>query len=973
MESVILKNERRRMKRHVWLLTLVSLLIVMFVPWSFTLKTGQATTVQSLTLSGLRAPVRVVRDSNYIPHIYAENDHDVIFMLGYLHAQDRFFQMDLRRRQVSGRLAELLGQGALSSDIQLRTLGLDRAARESFASYGRAMQAVFQAYSNGVNAWLNDTSQPLPPEYRILEISRQAIPAWTPIDSINVGKGLAFSLSNSISEEINLSLSLSAYQSAGDAAGFDGTLLFLEDVFRTAPFDPTVSLPGFMPKAKIQSSSKLNKMLIDSLRRLPQVMTPAVRQLAEEYLNEINSLPYVRELFDRQAADIGSNWWIISGRNTTTGHPMLASDPHLALDTPPIWYEAHLIVSNDPEFGPMNVNGVTLAGAPGVVLGCNDRICWGATVNPLDVTDVYLEELRNGPDGFPAFTVFEGREEPLTLIPQKYLVNRIGDGIADNLVRANVGPAEGGVTLVVPRRNNGPIVRVLFGALGLSVQYTGWRSTLEFDVFRQWARARNLDDFKRGLESFDFGSQNWAYADVDGNIAYFTTVEVPVREDLQAGMIDGVPPFLIRDGTHTARNEWLPVQNRQPGQSLNYEILPADELPNAVNPPQGYIANANQDPIGTSLDNNPLNQLRPNGGIYYLNVGYDGGFRQGRIVRLIEASLAGGNKISLRRMQRIQANDQMLDAEILTPYILAAFNNSADAPGELGALHNDQRIIDAVARLRRWDFSTPTGIREGYDPGDDPDNLPEPSREEIRNSVAATIYSVWRARIIANTIDAVLTDLGLQNNLPGSDQALAALRHLLDNFETRKGFGASGINFFRVPGAPTPEAARDTIILRSLREALDLLASSTFAAAFGRSTNQEDYRWGRLHRIIFDHPLRGPFDIPPAGGFSNVSSQLLGVARNGGFQVVNASGHGARASSVNAFMFGSGASRRIVADMDPDGVVAFQIIPGGQSGVLGSPFYANQLGRWLTHQYHPLLLSPGQVRRDTVSELVYTP
>jgi penicillin amidase len=701
-------------------------------------------------------------------------------------------------------------------------------------------------------------------------------------------------------------------------------------------------------------------------------MTPQVRQLAQEYLNEIKSSPYLQNLFDRQAADIGSNWWIIGGNNTTTGNPMLASDPHLALDTPPIWYEAHLNVSNDPEFGPMNVNGVTLAGAPGIVLGCNDRICWGATVNPLDVTDVYLEELRNGPNGSPAFTVFEGQEEPITFIPQKYLVNRIGDGIADNLTRANVGPADGGVTLVVPRRNNGPIVRVLFGVLGLSVQYTGWRSTQEIDVFRQWARARNIDDFKRGLESFDFGSQNWSYADVDGNIAYFTTTEVPVREDLQAGNVEGVPPFLIRDGTHTAKNEWLPVQNRQPGQSLNYEILAADELPNVVNPPQGYISNANQDPVGTTLDNNPLNQLRRNGGIYYLNVGYDGGFRQGRIVRLIEESLAGDNKISLRRMQRIQANDQMLDAEILTPHISAAFENSADAPGELGALHNDQGVIDAVARLRRWDFSTPTGIREGYDPGDDPAALPEPSREEVRHSVAATIYSVWRSRILANTIDVTLAGLGLQNNLPGNDQALAVLRNMLETFPTKKGVGASGLNFFPA-AAPTPEAARDTIILRSLKEALDLLASNTFAAAFGRSTNQEDYRWGRLHRIVFDHPLRGPFDIPSAGGFSNVSDRLPGVARSGGYQVVNASSHSARASSVNGFMFGSGSSRRIVSDMAASGVNAYQIIPGGQSGVLGSPFYANQLGRWLTHQYHQILLSPGQVQGDTASELVYTP
>ena len=141
-------------------------------------------------------------------------------------------------------------------------------------------------------------------------------------------------------------------------------------------------------------------------------------------------------------------------------------------------------------------------------------------------------------------------------------------------------------------------------------------------AFRQINRAANLSDFRTALSYFDFGSQNFAYADVDGNIAYFTSAEAPVRTDLQAGTVGGgVPPFLIRDGSGAAHHDWLPVQHPQPNQATPYEILPANEMPFVINPASGYFANANNDPIGFSLDNNPLNQARPGGGIYYLDWG----------------------------------------------------------------------------------------------------------------------------------------------------------------------------------------------------------------------------------------------------------------------------------------------------------------------------------------------------------------
>lgn len=545
---------------------------------------------------------------------------------------------------------------------------------------------------------------------------------------------------------------------------------------------------------------------------------------------------------------------------------------------------------------------------------------------------------------------------------------------------ANVGPLEGGLTILVPRRNHGPIVDFdasnLQNITALSIQYTGLAPTREAQTFLGFARARNLEDFKRALRFFTFGSQNWAYADVEGNIAYFTSAELPLREDLETlGRVDGTPPFLIRDGTHRYKNEWLPVTRPQPDQALPYEILPFEEMPQVVNPAQGFIASANNDPVGVTLANNPLGRRRATGGIYYLSPGYDIGCRVGQLTTLIRNIELLGVKVDLSILASLQANNQMLDAQVLIPYIRAAWASAREpgAPGALAALGQDRQVAEAVARLAVWDYSTPTGIREGYDPGDNPARLPVPSHEEVQSSIAATIYSVWRGQIIRNTIDATLQRIGLRGFEVPDDRALSALRNLLDNFPARRGRGVSGVNFFEAEGAPWPEIARDLLILRSLRGALDLLAGDAFAPAFNRSANLDDYRWGKLHRIVFRHALGGNFSIPPAGGFPNLGPQLPGLARAGGYEVLDASGHNARAASAGAFTFGGGPSRRFVAELAPSGIRAYQIIPGGQGGVAGTPAHANMLGRWLTNSYHEVFINPAQAEAWRTAEERFTP
>ncbi|MGZ4140131.1 MAG: penicillin acylase family protein [Actinomycetota bacterium] len=894
-------------------------------------------------LPGLSDSVRIARDVRGIAHITARNEHDLYFVQGWVEAEDRLFQMDVNRRTPSGTLAELLGSDALASDVQLRTLGLRRAAVRSLPVLSAGAQAALQAFSDGVNAWA--TSHPLPVEYGVLHLT--SFDPWTPLDSVTIGKAIAFQLSFDV--DIDLTLQYAAYAQAGVLGGFDGNALFFQDAFRSAPFNAASTVPD----ATGSSSSAIAKV------KLGGVSAKGL-QLAKQYLRQIEKVPFLQTILDKNRR-AGSNEWGIAAKSSATGFPMIANDPHLSLTTPSTFYPIHL------EAGSMDVYGETFAGAPGVILGHNQFIEWGATTNPMDVTDTYQEQVvpdATSPSGLS--TVYKGDLEHVIAIPETYRTNTLGSGVVQVPPLPIIPPA----TLIVPRRNNGPIVSLDAGSgTALSIQYTGYSPTRELDAFYIFDHARNLSDFEKGLQYFDVGSQNFAYADTKGNLAYFTSAEMPLREDLEAGTVNGAPPFFIRNGT--GGNEWLPATTTYPGQALPYQILPPAEMPHVVNPPSGFFVNANNDPAGTTLDNDPLNQLRPTGGIFYLSPGYDG-FRAGRITEMIKQRLQSG-KISFADMQAMQSDTTVLDAETFVPYILNAWDDAqASSTPALQTLASDTGVAEAIERLRAWNFTTPTGIPQGYDASDANGVLAAPTNAEIANSVAATIYALWRSRALANTIDATLGGLGLP--LPDGSLALGDLRQLLDTFDTSHGVGASGIDFFTVSGVSDAADARDVLLLRSVRQALDALASPTFAAAFGGSNDQNDYRWGKLHRIVFSSTLDDVFSIPPAGGaFPAPLAGLSGIPADGGFDTVDAASHDARAHTLNAFMFGGGPVRRFVGEARPGGITAVSALPGGTSGTLGSPYYFNLLPAWLTNEAYPQFMKQSDLNATFVSEVKLVP
>jgi penicillin amidase len=449
-----------------------------------------------------------------------------------------------------------------------------------------------------------------------------------------IGKAIAASLSLDI--DAGPTADLARFIEAGSTHGFDGEALFFEDVRRAAPMDPASTVPD--ATSSLPFLSGMSPPL--DPKRIARTGAAARRIEAR-----LARAPRLARLLDRRERFVGSNEWGVAAEHSASGGPLIANDPHLALDSPSTFYELHLVVGDDPVDGPLNVSGVGFPGVPGVILGQNEHISWGATTNPMDVTDLFFDELHAGqacePLDPPAFVcIFSAGEfHPVEVnLTVRYRANQIGDGVLDNTAVAATSPL-----LTVPFRSFGPIVdiedeTVIVGGgvtHAVVLQYTGLHATNEVQTFLTWNRARGLEDFRRGLASFDFGSQNWVYTDVEGNLGYFASAESPLRADLEAGPIPRTEaPVFIRDGKSGLEN-WVPDPARSEGQAIPFAVLPADEMPQALNPANGFFANANNDPAGTTLDNDVLNGRRPSrpGAVYYLSPGYDEGLRAGRITR----------------------------------------------------------------------------------------------------------------------------------------------------------------------------------------------------------------------------------------------------------------------------------------------------------------------------------------------------
>ncbi|MFS8979002.1 penicillin acylase family protein [Cupriavidus necator] len=425
----------------------------------------------TVALPGLRDKVTIMRDGHGVPHIRAASKADAWFALGYVHAQDRLWQMQMNKRVVAGRLAEILGPSALDNDRFLRTLGVRRNAEAILAQTPPETRAALQAYADGVNAWIDHRKGPLPPEFLLLRTQPEH---WEPADTLGWQTMMAWDLGGNWTQE---------------------TLrMRLAQVLPVARISELLApYPGEQPVRTMDYG------------HLYQQLAPLANAMAS--VGDKAPPGYVEGM--------GSNNWVVSGAHTQSGKPLLANDPHLGLQAPALWYFARMTAPG------LDVAGATLPGIPVVVLGHNARIAWGLTNTAPDVQDLYIERLRPGsdseyqtPDGWAAF---ETRTETIRVkgapdVTLKVRATRHGPVISDvaEAVTSAAGPL-------------GARYVVAFQWTALRPDDRTFQAGIRMNEARDWA------SFTAALRDFHSPQQSIVYADVDGNIGFFAPGRVPLR------------------------------------------------------------------------------------------------------------------------------------------------------------------------------------------------------------------------------------------------------------------------------------------------------------------------------------------------------------------------------------------------------------------------------------------------------------
>ncbi len=502
-----------------------SFCLLLFLLTFFSFAPAQADQ-KPLIVPALKDQVTVRRDSRDIPYIDAKNGSDLYFAQGYLTAGDRLWQMDLLRRVARGETAEIFGEKALDGDKRWRRFGFVGIAEKSLDHLDPELRASLNEYASGVNAYIASLDEAtLPLEFKILQYRPRP---WTPIDTIVIGKILADALSTTWQND----LMRAAIQTLPKDKVADLTN-------GVTPYDVVLfGKDAGAPGASLNRGAETDGLLAyaDADRALRQVSLAAVGLYAEDLA--------------------ASNNWVVSGKRTADGKPILANDPHLIASAPGIWYLTHLSAPG------MRVAGVTFPGVPGVVLGHNEFIAWGATNVGPDVQDLYLETFNErGEYKTPA-----GWQKP---------------AIRKEEIRVRTNPVKTDTRVVnmdVTETRNGVII-IDEPARKYALKWTARDSSNnEFEAFFAANRAHNWQEFKAALKKYGGAAQNFVYADVKGNIGWYAAGRIPIRR-----VGDGSLPY---DGA-TLDGDWT-------------GYIPFDELPNLFDPPGGIIVTANQRIAGTS-------------------------------------------------------------------------------------------------------------------------------------------------------------------------------------------------------------------------------------------------------------------------------------------------------------------------------------------------------------------------------------
>ena len=581
-----------------------------------------------MSVPGLQGSIEVLRDEAGIPQVYADNSRDLFFAQGYVHAQDRFFEMDLRRHLTAGRLSELFGEKALESDMVVRTLGWRRVAERELAILDPDTRQYLDAYAAGVNAYISGKSgADLSLEYAVLSLTGPdyAPEPWTPADSVAWLKAMAWDLRSNMPDEIDRVLATATLTRAE-----------VEQLYPPYPYarNAPIVAEGTVVGGSFRQGER------PQLRRPP----PALSAGSAHTLRGIRDL--LSGLSGLGPGDgIGSNSWVISGRRSATGQPILANDPHLAPSMPGIWYQIGLHCREVTSACPFDVSGFTFSGMPGVVIGHNQRIAWGLTTMYADVTDLYLERVDDESGTYR----YDGRRLPLRTRTESFTVAG-----QDEPVRTTVRATRHGPLLTDVLDEVGAAARQA-GPYDVALRWTALTPGRTMDAVIGIDKATSWHEFRDATRSFEVPAQNLVYADVDGHIGYQAPGLVPVRSGY-----DGRWPVPGWDPRYRWRG-----------------FIPFRALPSVRDPGSGYVVTANQAVVG------PRYPFRLTSDSSY-------GYRSQRINDL----LTGRTGYDVADITALQLDTYNPIAASLVPYLLRMRLPTA-------YYREGQRL------LREWDFTQP--------------------------------------------------------------------------------------------------------------------------------------------------------------------------------------------------------------------------------------------------------------------------
>ncbi len=587
--------------------SLLIILIVLFFFFRYLVVKSFPEYDRTISVKGLQNTVKIYRDEFGVPHIFAENEHDLMFAAGYVHAQDRLWQMDITRRTGEGRLSEVLGYTTVDFDKLFRTLNISDVVGRIYEHIQPKVISALQAYADGINAYINGHKGKYPIEFDMIGYEPEL---WTVKHSLLLSRLMAWDLN--IAWWVDLTM---------------GKLVEKVDIKKLSEIFP--NYPASAPT-------------IIELHHHLQGKKPTDKKFSASVTNFMNVVQSFRNYFGNDGSAIGSNSWVIDSTLSVSGKPILANDPHLSLPAPSKWYEMHL---SAPDW---DVAGVSLPGSPFIIIGSNNRIAWGLTNGMIDETDFYIEKI----DSIKSTNyICENKSIPIAVSEESIYIGK-DDSVVINVRRTHHGPIISDIHSVT----NNSATDANQGTV--SMRWVGFEVSSEPSALYLINKSQNAEDFERGIKEFAVPGQNVVYADVDGNIGYWTAAKIPVRGK---------------------QNPTLPL----PGWSTEFEwkgFISFEKLPKLWNPKEGFIATAN----------NKITENQP----FFISNLY---MPPSRIERIKEL-LTNNKKFSVEDFKNFQSDYTSPHAKSITEVLIESCKNFNDT-------------ITAFQYLQNWDYKhRPTDI-----------------------------------------------------------------------------------------------------------------------------------------------------------------------------------------------------------------------------------------------------------------------